>query len=143
MDHNSIKQNDSLYNTLVTYEIKKHLQDIELDRKNSEIDVSIEKKILSVAKNYEKGVFEKCDYMKPNEAYECIRYLVEFSSNKSLNDYIHEVESDLNNMSQGKGYNRLLMKEYIKCIMKVVESKSMKESEFKRCGREYELFDFK
>ena len=142
MERNIMRQSNELSDVLITYEIQRNLKNIGSNRKFTETEITIERKILSVAKNYENGVFEKCDYIKPNEAYECIRYIAEHNRKSSIIEYIYELENEINRIIAGEIYNELMMEEYIKCLAQFIEIKFEKESEFKRCGREYELFDF-
>ncbi|WP_346866834.1 MULTISPECIES: hypothetical protein [unclassified Clostridium] len=127
---------------LIDYEIQKLLNYIERNSKVTEVEVSIERKILSVARNYDNGVYEKCEYMNPNDAYDCIRYICEFEGKESIIQYIDEIEYEMDKMTQGDCYNKILMEKYMKNMVKFLNNKSLKESEFKKCGREYELFNF-
>lgn len=136
------KKDFDLGEVLINYEIQKLLNYIEQNLKVTEIEVTIERKILSVARNYENGIYEKCEYMKPNDAYDCIRYICEFERKKSIIEYIDEIEYEIDKMIQGDIYNRVLMEKYMKSIIKFLNNRSSKESEFKKCGREYELFNF-
>ncbi|MBK1809708.1 hypothetical protein JHL18_03525 [Clostridium sp. YIM B02505] len=127
---------------LIDYEIQKLLKYIEGNSIITEVEVSIERKILSVARNYDNGVYEKCEYMKPNDAYDCIRYICEFERKQSIVQYIDEIEYEIDKMIKGNCYNKSIIEKYIKNMVKFLNNKSLKESEFKKCGREYEFFNF-
>ena len=74
---------------LINYEIEKLLNNIEKNLRVTEIEVSIEREILSVAKSYDEGIYKKCNYMKPNDAYDCVRYSCEYNNQKSILEYIN------------------------------------------------------
>lgn len=127
---------------LINYEIEKLLNNIEKNSKITEIEVTIEREILSVAKSYDEGIYKKCDYMKPNDAYDCIRYSCEYENRKSILQYINDIECEIKKMICGDCYNKILIERYVKNILKFISNKSIKEHEFKKYGREYELFNF-
>lgn len=131
-----------LNNILITYKFEKLLKDVELERKVTELEIVIEKEILSVARNYEKGIYEKCQYMRPNEAYDCIRRSCEIRNKISIIEYIDEIENELNRMIKGEKYNKNLIIRYVSNIINALSNRKLTECEFRKYGREYELFNF-
>ena len=142
MNWKEIESYNSLENSLLSYEIKYLIERIDNNIKITENDVIVERKILSIAKNYENGTFEKCEYIKQSDAYEIIYNIVKYKTKYNILTYIKEIETQINNLISGDVYEEKIIREFLIYILKELKIQNNNEIEFKRCGSNYELFSF-